>query len=259
MTDPERLLDNLPGDLGRTLIEAGVDEQPSDAARRRALVALGIGVPVFGIAGVALGASAAQGAAAGSASALASSSMVTGIVIAKWLGAGVVAGALATATAHYAQQPAVSERAVPVATVAVVAPPAEPVAPPVPAVVQAPAVEEPEEPEPARAVAPEEVSVPEDATPLAREVAFVDRARALLEGGSARAAADALSTYEREFEQPKLLPEVWFLRMRAAESAGDTAGARILATRLVDVFPRSPHTARARELLAKVTKEESVP
>jgi hypothetical protein len=258
MTDPERLLDNLPGDLGRTLIEAGVDEQPSDAARRRALVALGIGVPVFGIAGVALGASAAQGAAAGSASALASGSMVTGIVIAKWLGAGVVAGALATATAHYAQQPAVSERPVPVATVAVVAPPVKPAAPPVAVIANAPAALDPK-PEPARAVAPAEVSIPQDATPLAREVAFVDRARALLEGGSARAAAEALSTYEREFEQPKLLPEVWFLRMRAAESAGDSAGARILATRLVEVFPRSPHTARARELLAKVTKEDSAP
>jgi hypothetical protein len=257
MTDPERLLDQLPGDLGRTLIEAGVDEQPSDAARRRALVAIGVGVPVFGIAGVALGASAAQGAAAGSASALVSGSMVTGIVIAKWLGAGVVAGALATATAHFVQQPTASERAVPVAAVAVAAPPAQVVAVPDPVVADTPIVAEPE-PEPARAVAPAEVSVAED-MPLAREVAFVDRARALLEGGSGRAAADALGTYEREFEQPKLLPEVWFLRMRAAESSGDMAGARILATRLVDVFPRSPHTARARELLMKVTKEDSVP
>jgi hypothetical protein len=251
-------LDQLPGDLGRTLIEAGVDEQPSDAARRRALVAIGVGVPVFGIAGVALGASAAQGAAAGSASALASGSMVTGIVIAKWLGAGVVAGALATATAHFVQQPTVSERAVPAAAVAVAAPPAQLVAPPVPVVADTPTVAEPE-PEPARAVAPAEVSVTEDAMPLAREVAFVDRARALLEGGSARAAADALGSYEREFDQPKLLPEVWFLRMRAAESTGDMAGARILATRLVEVFPRSPHTARARELLMKVTQEDSLP
>lgn len=258
MTDPDRLMNELPGDIGRTLIEAGVDEQPSEAARRRALVALGIGVPVFGVASVALGASAAKGAAAGT-SALASGSMVSGIVIAKWLGAGVAAGVLATATAQLVQRPSVTAPSARVAPAVVAAPKSEPLAPVVPRpVVGAPNVEEPE---PARVTAPPAAPVVEaaPALPLAREVAFVDRARALLEGGNASGAAEALRNYEREFEQPKLLPEVWVLRMRAAERAGDMAGARILATRLVEVFPKSPHTARARQMLEKVTKENSVP
>ena len=127
MTDPDRLLSELPGDLGRTLIEAGVDEQPSEAARRRALIALGIGVPVFGVASVALGATAAKGAAAGT-SALASGSLVSGIVIAKWLGAGVAAGVLATATAQLVQQrPA--EAPARVAPAAAIAPKNDPVVP----------------------------------------------------------------------------------------------------------------------------------
>jgi len=259
MTDPDRLMNELPGDLGRTLIEAGVDEQPSEAARRRALVALGVAAPMFGVASVALGASAAKGAAAGSASALTTGGVTSGIVIAKWLGAGVAAGVLATATAQLVQQPSFTAPPARVAPAVVVAPKREPPLAPVapPPVVEAPKAEEPE---PASVTAPPAAPVvAAEPALLAREVAFVDRARALLESGNASGAAEALHDYEREFERPKLLPEVWVLRMRAAERAGDMAGARILATRLVEVFPKSPHTARARQLLEKVTKENSTP
>jgi hypothetical protein len=252
MTDPDRLLSELPGDLGRTLIEAGVEEQPSELARRRALIALGVAAPVLGVGSVVLGASAVKGAAAGSA--LTSGSVTSGIVIAKWLGTGLAAGVLATTAVQIVQRPA-AEPARVVAPAAVMAPKNEPVVP----VAPTPRVEQPvpEPPVAELAAAPVAVEVEtEAALPLAREVAFVDRGRALLEGGNAAGAALALRDYEREFPQPKLLPEVWVLRMRAAERAGDSAGARILAARLVEVFPKSPHSARARALLERVTKQE---
>lgn len=251
MTDPDRLLSELPGDLGRTLIEAGVDEQPSELARRRALIALGVAAPVLGVGSVVLGASAVKGAAAGSA--LTSGSVTSGIVIAKWLGTGLAAGVLATTAVQIVQRPAEPARVV--TPVAVMTPKNEPVAP----VSPTPRVEQPVTEPPVAELAAAPVAVEtetEAALPLAREVAFVDRGRALLEGGNAAGAAQALRDYEREFPQPKLLPEVWVLRMRAAERAGDSAGARILAARLVEVFPKSPHSARARALLERVTKEE---
>lgn len=251
MTDPDRLLSELPGDLGRTLIEAGVEEQPSELARRRALIALGVAAPVLGVGSVVLGASAVKGAAAGSA--LTTGSVTSGIVIAKWLGTGLAAGVLATTAVQIVQRPAEPARVL--APAAVMTPKQEPIVPVAPARRVEPPVTEP--PVAELAAAPVAVAAEtEAALPLAREVAFVDRGRALLEGGNAAGAAQALRDYEREFPQPKLLPEVWVLRMRAAERAGDMAGARILAARLVEVFPKSPHTARARALLERVTKEE---
>jgi len=59
-----------------------------------------------------------------------------------------------------------------------------------------------------------------------------------------------LRTYEREFPEARLLPEVLFLRFETCARLGRTNEARSAAQRLLDGFPRSPHAARARQVLA---------
>jgi hypothetical protein len=60
-----------------------------------------------------------------------------------------------------------------------------------------------------------------------------------------------LAGYEREFPEARLLPEVLFLRLETCERLGRGVEARAAAQRLVDGFPKSPHAARARQLLGR--------
>jgi outer membrane protein assembly factor BamD (BamD/ComL family) len=86
--------------------------------------------------------------------------------------------------------------------------------------------------------------------PLAAELVLVDRGRALLQGGEPRAALAALDRYERDFADPRLLPEVLYLRMEALERLGMVQQATTVARQLAQSFPRSPHASRARAVLA---------
>jgi hypothetical protein len=87
--------------------------------------------------------------------------------------------------------------------------------------------------------------------PLAAEVAFIDRARASLASGQAAQGISQLASYEQSFPEARLLPEVLFLRLDGCERLGRHAEARAAAERLVQGFPKSPHAARARKLLAR--------
>jgi TolA-binding protein len=91
--------------------------------------------------------------------------------------------------------------------------------------------------------------------PLAAEVAFVDRGRALVQRGDARGALATLTRYEAEFPERRLLPEVLFLRMEASFAAGDTARAETLARVIVRDYAQSPHAAPARALLARRARQ----
>jgi hypothetical protein len=87
--------------------------------------------------------------------------------------------------------------------------------------------------------------------PLAPEVALVDRAHAALRRGDAPAALAELASYEQDFSEPRLLPEVLALRMEASDRLGDATAARFWAGRLLGRFPRSAQAARARALLER--------
>jgi outer membrane protein assembly factor BamD (BamD/ComL family) len=89
----------------------------------------------------------------------------------------------------------------------------------------------------------------EAGSPLATEVAYVDRARALLAAGQSSQGLALLEHYEQKFREARLLPEVLFLQLEAYQRAGRSAEARNAAQRLVDGFPKSPHAGRARKLL----------
>jgi len=86
--------------------------------------------------------------------------------------------------------------------------------------------------------------------PLAAEVTFVDRGRALFQRGDATGALGALAGYERTFREPRLMPEVLYLRMEATLLAGDKARANDIARRVVRVYGKGPHAARARAILS---------
>ena len=91
-----------------------------------------------------------------------------------------------------------------------------------------------------------------DAERLAEEVALVDQARGALARGDGSAAIAALDQYEARFTQRKFAPEALYLRMEALLKLGRTSAGRAVAARLVAGYPRSPHTARARQVLATI-------
>lgn len=256
MTDPERISRRGVG-LAAELLRASGDEQPSDAGLQRTLAALGVSAAVV-TATSAAGATLASGAATatGASATAGAGKAVTAALLVKWVGIGVVGGVGLAGAAALVTTPVtppapaaavVRARPVVVASAAqaaspVLPAPARAVAPEPPAVVPAPAP---------RTSTPEPALAPMDlGAPLAAEVAFVDRARALLAGGQTQQSLLELARYEQEFPEPRLLPEVLFLQLTACDRLGRSSEARRAAQRLVEGFPRSPHAARARERLA---------
>ena len=243
----------LDGGLGRALLRAGQDEWPSDDALSRTLTAVGAGAAVVAVTG---GAAASAGASAGTA--VKSGAMLVSFgTVMKWLGVGAVSGVVVAGVAHEltppltprldAQAPiaappapvhGAAEKARPTAK-SEAAPPSEPIAEPAkPSAFSHPAAHAP-------------ADDTESHAPLAAEVALVDRARALLASGNPGPALEELGRYETVFPEPRLEPEVLFLRMEAHLAAGNTTRARETAEQSVRLFPRSPHAARAREVIGK--------
>lgn len=250
MTDPERISKRSSG-LAAELLRAGADEQPSDNSVEKALVALGVSSAVMTTT------SAAGAAAAGGAKLTKAVSLT---LLAKWVGIGVVGGVGLAGVAAVATAPAAAPSAPPSAVTVTQPHLAPPVAPapapaePTPVAVEpAPVVVEPAPAVASHASAVEPVTpaapVLEVGAPLAAEVAYVDRARALLASGQASQGLALLGGYEREFPEARLLPEVLFLQLQTLDRLGRSSEARAAAQRLVDGFPKSPHASRARKLL----------
>lgn len=263
MTDPERISKRSAG-LSAQLLQAGADEEPGGQGMQRTLTALGVSTAVVtsasaasAVAGSAKLTSAAGGAGAGTAVAGGVVKAASATLLVKWIGIGVVGGVGLAGVAAVATGPApqASETSPTVAAPQPVAPPqAERAAnEAAPASVSAAA---PEAPAPAvAAAARSSVSEPvveaplEVGAPLAAEVSYVDRARALLNGGQAEQGLSFLRSYEQKFPEARLLPEVLFLRLETCDRLGRKSEARAAAQRLLDGFPKSPHAARARKVL----------
>jgi hypothetical protein len=255
MTD-DRIL--VSGELGSALLRAGRDDWPSDEALSRTLNAVGVGVAVVAVTGGAAGAGASAGTAAKGGVALLSFGSVM-----KWLGVGAVSGVVVAGVAHELTPAAHS----PLVTTATVES-----KPPAPArhagekaaakTESAPGSPTASDPEPTKAAAAPHAAPQqrdekaERGVPLAAEVALVDRARATLASGKPARALDELSRYETAFPEPRLEPEVLFLRMEAQLAAGDLARARETAEQSIRLFPRSPHAARARQVIEGRVEEK---
>jgi hypothetical protein len=222
------------------LVRAGAAERPSSRSMSRTLSALGLGATTLGIA-TSAGAFGAGGPVA----------KLTLVVVGKWAGLGLATGVVVASVAHsVAWLPSSPSMPAPTAQisarphVAPTPPRIAPSAPPSPLATNSPApVVRPPSPKPAGSDAAARA-------PLAAELVLVDRGRTLLQGSEPRAALSALDRYERDFADPRLLPEVLYLRMEALMQLGMTPQATAVARQLAQNFPRSPHTARARNVLA---------
>jgi hypothetical protein len=260
MTDPERISKRASG-LAAQLLRAGADEQPSEVSVERTLAALGVSAAALTTTTAAAAAGGAQLSSATAASA-GGAKAATLTLLAKWVGVGVVGGiglaSVATvATAPKSAEPAAQASVVVAPAVSAAAKKLAPAPQPSAAVV---AAEEPPvdvaptpaaphvAPSAAPAVAPEPVL--EVGTPLAAEVAYVDRARALVASGQSAQGLALLRGYEHDFPEARLLPEVLFLQLETLDRLGRSGEARAAARRLVDGFPQSPHANRARKLLS---------
>jgi hypothetical protein len=244
MTEPRRLLSDPEGGLASELLRAGVEEEPSPHAVERTVAGLGAGAATLGIVNTAASAPAVVGAAATTTLGAAGAMKLLAIGAA----VGVASGGALFGVARVVER---AERPPTFQAPHVSAPlPPNPVvsAPPVVAEVP-PSLADPAVTE-VPAARPKAPSAHSGSSPLAAEVALVDRAHASLRRGDARGALGLLASYEAAFESPRLLPEVFALRMEASESAGDDQAARRWASRLVSRYPRSAQAARARALLA---------
>jgi hypothetical protein len=215
-----RLLEEDGGDtLTRELLRAGVDERPSEEARRRALSALGLPAGAAG-AGSATVASASAGHLA--------------------LGPGrvtVVPPAAPSVALHPA--PAPTETAA--SPLPAVSPPSS----------SAPVVVAPL----AASVTPHRVApraaASADDDGLGAEVAVLDGARQALAAGETTKALATLDSYERTFPRGVLGQEAVVLRIEVLVAAGKVDGARAVADRFLAAHPSSPHATRIRHLLGE--------
>jgi hypothetical protein len=268
MSDPERLSRRATG-LAAELLRAGSDEQPDARGVQQTLLALGVSGVVMS-AGSAAGAttlakaqltsmvSASTAATGVGLSGAGSINTVSATLIVKWLGIGAVGGFGLAGMASVATQPtrvSVSQAPTSAARVEPARPrPATRHLPP-PAVVSSATAEVAASAAPLPRASTAEVQLPEPPTdvaaPLAAEVAYVDRARALLAAGHRSQGLLLLEQYEQKFSEARFLPEVLFLRLEAYQRADRGSEARSMARRLVAAFPNSPNVGRARTLLAE--------
>lgn len=259
MSEPRRLLSDPDGatPFERGLLESYSAEQPSAAARTRAL----------GIASVAAGTVATIGVAAGAGAAAPKAAGLAGLAVFKWVVIGVAVAGAATAVVVVRPdyEPVVvvttSTKASPVApakATAAVAP-----TPQVTAVaevmVEPPAIS----PADLRAApsAPAPVAQRATATPVAAapaapasgslpaEIAALDRARKALEGGDPAQALDRVDAYELQYPNGTFSEEAEVLRIEALAKRGDRARATSAGQRFLAAHPTSPHAARIRAIL----------
>jgi hypothetical protein len=264
-------------DFERGLLASSSRDVPSEHAYRRTLAMLGAG------------AAGAAGAAHGAAGGALSSGKLGGLVLGKWLAAGLALGVAAASGVHFASRavrapapnfapgrveaspaaraaaPRRNERTVPLpAPERASAPPSEaPSAPEGARVSRAPRLEAhavrlsnaaPLRPDATRASSGASVREAEPAVPpvasLRREMQLVEAARAALRHGDGRAALATLERYHSEFAHGELAPEASLLELSALLRAGERERARSLGERLIASDPTSQRADAVRALLA---------
>ncbi len=267
--DPIRLLDEGGSELLQSLLSAAREEQPSHAAVQRTLTAVGVGAAVATVATTASAAAtgATQGLAGvasfGSAKGVMSTTL---FVVLKWVGAGALAGIVATSAVYAVSEPhvpsphAAEANGPVVASAPPKAPPAqgnalpthEGVEPPPPVPATSAALAPSAAPGTSARVALPPVSVPAEVDPdtqLAAELGVLDNARQAVAAGNAPRALQSLNDYDARFTRPNLLPEALYLRLEALTLQGDKSGTEAIARRILRSYPSGPHAARARAVL----------
>lgn len=239
MNDIEPWLDtDAPPDIAESL-RAARAEAPRRAVIERCMTLVGTG----GI--VALSASAVGAATSG-----AGGKALGATLLVKWGLAGFAAGTVLLAGVELTRRaapPSVAE-----------APPPSSVAAPSGAASSAPPVSPATEPSASvEPPTPRSVSLNRPSTPsadaderLTAELALLSGARAAIDRRDAGSALRLLAEHaERYPNDARLQPEARYLRLEALELGGRPEEARDVARRMLELDPRGPHAARAREIL----------
>jgi len=236
------LFEEQTSEAERELLRAWAGVRPSDDARKKTLVALGMAATgaAVGATGLAAGAGKIAGASiAPKATALGAATLL------KWVALGVaVAGAAATTVVYVGHDDAAPMVAATALAPQVAASAALPAAPPVSVPASASGAAPP--PPPAIAtVAP----APSKADSLADQVAALDRARAALRSGDFASAVRLVDRYEAEYPRGAFTQEAEAVRVDALFRSGNRAAAESAARRFLAAYPSSPHAPRMRALL----------
>ena len=257
MSEPRRLLSDPDGatPFERGLLESYSAEQPSAAARTRAL----------GIASVAAGTVATIGVAAGAGAAAPKAAGLAGLAVFKWVVIGVAVAGAATTVVVVRPDPepvvvvTTSTKAstvAPAKATAAVAPTPQ-VTAAAEAMVEPPAIS----PADLRAAPSAPAPVAPRATPVAAapaapasgslpaEIAALDRARKALEGGDPAQALTLVDAYQSQYPNGTFSEEAEVLRIEALAKRGDRARATSAGQRFLAAHPTSPHAARIRAIL----------
>lgn len=269
MTDPSRLLDAAADDFERELLGSALADRGSDAARTRALAALGaLGAGLLTSTGAAASGAALATARGGLATAAAPK--VTLAVLVKWIGTGVVVGVVSAGSVQVLVDTPAAK------TPAQATPLAGP--PPSSNTVSAPTsrVEAPVLPVAAPSTTPvarEKSKSLDDTTPvgagsepasssnaafpsdtadsrLGEELQALEQVRQALRSGDAAGSIAALGRYEARFPRGALAREATLLSVEAKLAAGDVAGARAVAARVLATDQASPHAKKVQALLS---------
>jgi hypothetical protein len=277
MKDPSRWVELSSDQFERDLLQSSRGDVPTERAYQRTLTSLGVGflMPMAA-------AQVAEGATHAAAAAVAAPAKSLGAaMLVKWLGSGVLLGAVTASgiglSSRVWRQEAASGS--PVASVAprVQAPPpvvvakraaavpassnaAEPPAIPqavgrrsvrvMGPVVTAPVLPALAEPLPeAHSIEPK----PMDASSIEREVRLLDVARRALARNATAEALTTLRRYASEFEHGALAPEARVLEVRALLQAGERGRANALGARIIASDPQSQHAEAARVLLGRAS------
>ena len=269
MSDPTRFTDDHPSELARSLLAAGLDDEPSPALLERTLAPLGIGVAVAAAAETARAATTGATALATSTAPAAATTTLTSslfVTTVKWVGIAGIGGGLvvgAAATLSPSSEPSTALRTAAHASTAPIAAPARgtppapaaPVEPPREEVISEPVAPErnaPQTPPPSPARGAR-ASVDAEATQrsalLAQEAKVIDEAREAVATGDGARALRALRAHRATFDKPLLKPEALFLEMRALAAQGNTEAATRVAEELLRRYPKGPQAAAARSFL----------
>jgi TolA-binding protein len=246
MSHPVRLLDEGASEFERELLGSWQSQQPSAAARRRALALAGSG---------------AVTTIAASAGAEVLPQLGLGAV-AKWLGIGVVAGLVTSAAAlgvvdsnttiaspervaAVAPTPVAMAAAPTIAPAQTTKPTVEPAT--APDRTQAPSVVIAKPRSAAIVVQPEPIATSPRGG-LGPETILLDRAREALRSGNAARALELVGQYQSQFPDGVLAQEAAVLRIDALDQQGKRAEAKRSAEQFLTKHPRSAHADRLQRL-----------
>jgi hypothetical protein len=258
MNDPERLVNEHPSALARSLLSAATDEEPPPSLLAHTLASAGLAGAVAAAEGVGagLGSTPSKAVAFGGkatsgsvpAAATTASAGIWGATL-KVVGVAALGGTIAASAAFELApaRPELARASVATAKAHVAEAPVSSVEGTAHADAAPPAATSSTFSQGRRHRSAAQRS-PAD-TRLREEARLIDEARAALAAGDTAGTLRALEAHRQSFARPLFEPEALFLRMQALRLQGQGSAARRVGERLLSKSPNGPHAASVRAFL----------